>query len=188
MSIPAPRKAVATVAVALAAGLALAGLSPVGSASAQVASPVAPLRVSANTRLGNEPSAARTADTIGWAVNPANPDNAVGMYVDTLRANCVYQATFDGGRTFAGGFLLNPTDFPQPNAVLPLTACDGAAMDTGITWGSGNTVYASWATARNQIENYSLMIARSTNGGRTFERGTLVVNGPGAASYARPEI
>jgi hypothetical protein len=181
----------AAVGAVLAAGLALSGLSPLPSASAQVGGGLSPRMTTPNQRLGDNPSAVRGADVIGFAVNPTNPDNVVATYISTLETDCIYQASFDGGRTWAGGALRNPPGFPQPGATLPQFACNpGSAMDTGIAWGSGQNVYIAWSANRTDQAGGSLVVARSTNGGRSFEPGVLAAEGgaSGAPNYTRPEI
>ncbi|MGH9154817.1 MAG: sialidase family protein, partial [Acidimicrobiales bacterium] len=198
MPIPATRRAVAT--VALAAGLALAGLSPVGSASAQTTG-IGPVRIGENLRLGDEAGSARGRDVPGLAVNPTNPDHIVEVDVDYLRGECDFASTFDGGRTWARGHLRAPAGFAVPPCGQNFDS-GGYAHSNGasVAFGSGLNVYATFSSHRGPFqrpesniiagEGDDSLVARSTDGGRTFEAAVVAIPGGPEAQpfYIRPQL
>ncbi len=156
---------------------------------------VAPGRVSENTRFqrdNNDPLRGR--DMPGLAVNPADPRHVVMIDEDFLAGECDFHASFDGGRTWASGHLTVPEDFADP----PCRTFDSggyAHFNKSVVFGSGQNVYTTFASHRGEQqrpesrvvagEGDSVIVNRSTDGGRTFERGVVAI--PGAAD-SRPFI
>ncbi|MDP8942777.1 MAG: glycoside hydrolase [Actinomycetota bacterium] len=134
----------------------------------------ADLRVGKNFRMLTDTSPARLKDAVGLAVNPRNPRHIVAINAEWLRDACEYNVSFNGGRTWRSGDLRVPDGFSAPCKVGGHLA---SPIDGGVAFGKGNRVYATYASARvnaqNQEQGNSVLVARSTNGGRTF--GTPVV-------------
>lgn len=154
-------------------------------------------------------SAGRARDVPGLAVNPADPNHIVEAEIDPINGNCDYHVSFDGGRTWAGGHLTVSNTIPT----FPAPACDQnfdsggyAHFNTGIAFGSGQNVYVTFSIHRgpfNRPESNAdggngddAVVARSTDGGRTFAPATIAVPGggptatsPGLAGFGmRPQI
>ncbi|MGH9154818.1 MAG: cell wall-binding repeat-containing protein, partial [Acidimicrobiales bacterium] len=165
---------------------ALAGLSPVGSASAQVAG-TGSVRISDDSRLGDEASAVRGRDVPGLAVDPTNPDHVVEVDVDHTRGECDFASTFDGGRTWARGHLRGPAGFPVPACAQRFDSGGYAHGNASVAFGAGQNVYTTYSSHRgadqrpesNIIagEGDDILVNRSGDGGRTFEVASVAIRG-----------
>ena len=149
----------------------------------------------------------RGRDVPGLAVDPSDPNHIVEAEIDPVNLQCDYNVSFDGGRTWTGGHLTvrrggeNPPYGP--------TACDWnfdaggyAHFNTGIVFGSGQNVYITFSAHRggyNRLDTApptqggagdESMVARSTDGGRTFQPAVVAI--PGSTSpqpvSIRPQI
>jgi putative cell wall-binding protein len=152
----------------------------------------------------------RGRDVPGLAVDPANPNHIVEAEGDPINLQCDYNVSFDGGRTWSGGRLTNVAGQDPP---FPTPACDQnfdsggyAHFNTGIVFGSGQNVYITFSVHRgafNRPESNldggfgdDAVVARSTDGGRTFAPATLALPGggpvqgqPGLAGFGmRPQL
>ncbi len=142
----------------------------------------AQLRTGPNFRLfsdATDPSPFRGKDAVGLAVNPRNPRHVVEIQQDLLEGECQFNVSFDGGRTWRGGDLTPPAGFsPRPCTVGNHL---GNQVDGGIRFGSGQNVYVAFSGARINPEGFeeglSAIVARSTNGGRSFQRGVVALSG-----------
>lgn len=181
-----PKKVTAT--AALVAALLLV---QVGSLSAQVP------RTSENTRVGASPAAARGRDIPGLTSNPTNANHLVAVDTNVLAGRCEYNVTFDAGRTWAGGVLTaqpkaGEPAFPAADAQFPDVLCNaGNAADGSVAFGTGQNVYTTFATRRSSSEGFSVVVPRSTDGGRTFLPGVVAMGpapGTTSPSYSRPEL
>ena len=137
------------------------------------------LRTTPNFRLFQDPSFPRGKDAVGLAVNPRNPRHIVEIQADLLDGECEFRTSFDGGRTWSGGDLEAPAGFQtRPCTVGAHLA---GAVDAGITFGSGDNVYAAFSGARlnpdDSEQGQSALVARSANGGRSFGRGNVALRG-----------
>lgn len=165
----------------MAAGVASPAAAAERSSAAQLApSPKSPLRVGTNYPLqfpAGIPIYGR--DAVGLAVNPRNPRHVVAMYSDYKTLWCEVVVSTNSGRTWRRSRLKTPPGFISP----PCTVGDHLAnfVDGGIAFGSGNTVYATFASGRTDDQNdsrgKSVLVARSDNGGRTFGVGTVALAG-----------
>ena len=156
-------------------------------------------RVGDNVRVNTEPESTRGRDAPGLAVNPTNPDHLVEVDVDALRGRCDYSVSFNRGNTWTGGTLSAqplPGDaaFPSPDSGYPNPLCDAissAMSDGSVAFGSGQNVYVPFATRRSTSEGFTAVVARSTDGGRTFEPARVAMWAPpgtSSPSYTRPEL
>lgn len=141
----------------------------------------------------------RGLDIPAMAVDPADPSHIVLVDENFLTSQCEYHVTFDAGRTWAGGPLTTPADFAQP----PCHTFDSggyAHFDQSVVFGSGQNVYTTFASHRGaqerpeihvvQGQGDSVMVAHSTDGGRTFGTAAVAIQGgPGPQPYViRPGI
>ncbi|MGH9165476.1 MAG: hypothetical protein ACRDZW_08205 [Acidimicrobiales bacterium] len=159
--------------------------------TAQVARPGATGRVEANHRLGTEPQPARGKDVPGLAVDPADARHVVAVDIDFLNGRCEHHVSFDGGATWASGLLSAPAGFPAADALFPNPLClPGSAMDGSVAFGSGQNVYTTFAARRSTAEGLSVLVARSTDGGRSFAPAVLALPGgaTGTPRYSNPEL
>lgn len=141
------------------------------------AAPAAPMSVGVNVRLAppGDTAIARAREIPGLAVNPADPRHIVEVEEDFLNGQCLFRATFDGGRTWSGGALRAPAGFPE----RPCVQFDfgGYAHSNGsVAWGAGQNVYTTFSSARPG-ESDSILVARSSDGGRTFAPAVVAIAG-----------
>lgn len=141
----------------------------------------------------------RGVDTPAFAVDPANSNHVVMVDENFLTSQCEFHVTFDAGKSWTGGVLTTPGDFAQP----PCHTFDSGGYahdDQSVVFGSGQNVYTTFASHRGlqerpenhviQGEGDSVMVARSTDGGRTFQIATVAIQGgPGPQPYViRPGV
>ena len=148
-------------------------------------------RISAQRRVGDDPDPLRGHDVPALAADPADPAHIVEVDEDFVHARCVFQTTFDGGRTWKGGELLPPADFPKP-ACSRFEGGDYAHVDGSVAWGTGQNVYTTFSWNRPG-ETDATLVARSTDGGRTFQPATVAIPGlpstdPANEGYDRPKL
>jgi len=108
------------------------------------------------------------------AVDPADPRHIVEVQEDFLRGQCTFRMTTDGGTHWTGGDLRAPEGFPAPCTQFDF---GGYAHSNGsVAWGSAQNVYTTFSSTRPN-ESESLLVARSSDGGRTFERASIAIAG-----------
>jgi hypothetical protein len=148
----------------------------------------------------------RGRDDPGLAVDPADPRHVVMVDEDYIAGQCDFHTSLDGGRTWTDGHLTVPSDFADP----PCRTYDSggyAHFNKSVVWGTGGNVYATFASHRGDQqrpesgvaagEGDSVIVNRSTDGGKTFERGVVAIPGakdsrpfiirPGVAVQPRPQ-
>jgi len=139
-------------------------------------------------------AAGHSRDVPGLAVDPANQNHIVEAEIDPVNFQCDFNASFDGGRTWKGGHLTiqsrgeNPP-FPSPACSQNFDSGGYAHFNTGIVYGSGQNVYITFSAHRgafNRPESNAdagdgddSVVARSTDGGRTFQPAVVAVPGGG---------
>jgi hypothetical protein len=141
----------------------------------------ADIRVSPNFPLRPSGDAVYGRDALGLAVNPRNQRNIVAVYADWVSLNCEVASSTDGGQRWRRFRLRVPEGFTQP----PCTVGNHLAqqLDGGIAFGSQNSVYVTFATGAVSAEQgareqgKSVFVAKSTDGGRTFGVGQVVLRG-----------
>jgi hypothetical protein len=165
-------------------------------------------RVSENTRFQSENrDPVRGRDIPGFAVNPADPRHVVMIDEDFIAGQCDFHTSFDGGRTWAAeGHLTVPSDFADPPCVT-YDSGGYAHLNKSVVWGTGQNVYTTFASHRGPKqrpetgtaagEGDSVLVNRSTDGGRTWERAVVAIQGardsrpfiirPGIAVQPRPQ-
>lgn len=148
-------------------------------------------RISPQVRVGDDPDPLRGHDVPALAVDPADRNHVVEIDEDFVHARCTFQTTFDGGRTWKGGELAPPADFPKP-ACGRFEGGDYAHVDGSVAWGTGQNVYTTFSWNRPGETDASL-VARSTDGGRTFQPATVAIPGlastdPANEGYDRPKL
>lgn len=190
----------ASIGVGMSILLALAGAPAQGEVPAG--------RVSENTRFQSENrDPVRGRDIPGFAVNPADPRHVVMITEEFLTGQCDFATSFDGGRTWeAEGHLTVPLDFADPPCVT-YDSGGYAHFNKSVVWGTGQNVYTTFASHRGPKqrpetgtaagEGDSVLVNRSTDGGRTFERAVVAIQGaresrpfiirPGIAVQPRPQ-
>jgi hypothetical protein len=159
--------------LALAAATALTAIAPAESSAVT--------RVGPNYRLDlpTDPAPLRGRDALGLAVNPNNSDHIVAIWQDLTTQYCETATSFDEGRTWRRVRLKAPEGFVSP----PCTVGGhlAAQLDGGIAFGRGNTVYATFASgdynADGSERGKSVLVAKSTDGGRTFSTGVVALRG-----------
>jgi len=138
-------------------------------------------------------SAARARDVPGLAVDPADPNHIVEAEIDPINLQCDHNVSFDGGATWTGGHLStggNVTPpFNPPTCDQNFDSGGYAHFNTGIVFGSGQNVYITFSVHRgafNRPESNldggngdDAVVARSTDGGRTYAPATIAVPGGG---------
>ncbi len=187
-------------------GVGMSILLAVAGAPAQGEVPAG--RVTENTRFQSENrDPVRGRDIPGFAVNPADPRHVVMITEEFLTGQCDFATSFDGGRTWeAEGHLTVPSDFAQPPCVT-YDSGGYAHFNKSVVWGTGQNVYTTFASHRGpkqrpetgtaQGEGDSVLVNRSTDGGRTFEQAVVAIQGaresrpfiirPGIAVQPRPQ-
>ncbi|MCA1683001.1 MAG: glycoside hydrolase [Actinobacteria bacterium] len=153
-----------------------------------------PGRVVDNTRLdtGNDPLRGR--DIPAMAVDPGDARHIVMVDEDFLAGQCDFHASFDAGKTWAGGHLTAPSGFANP----PCRTFDSggyAHFNKSVVFGSGQNVYTTFASHRGDQqrpesnvvggEGDSVIVSHSTDGGRTFQTGVVAIQG---APDSRPFV
>ncbi len=159
-------------------------LSAAALAAAATATLIAPtaasadIRVSPNFALLPDRNPIYGRDGLGLAVNPANQRHMVAVYADWTNLWCEVAVTQDAGITWRRSRLRAPEEFIQP----PCTVGSHLSqlIDQSIAFGAGNRVYATFASASGNEEapqGQSALVARSTNGGRSFAMGVVALRG-----------
>ena len=163
------RRRPAATALAITAALGAAGPSTAG----------ADIRVSANTPLRPSSDVIYGRDALGLAANPKNPRHIVAVYADWVSLDCEVAVSTNAGRTWRRTRLKAPGGFADP----PCTIGNHLAnqLDGGIAFGSGNAVYVTFATGTVRPDGSgsgkSVLLAKSSDGGRTFGAGAVVLPG-----------
>jgi len=116
----------------------------------------------------------RGHDAVGMAVKPGNTNHIVQTNADWVRATCEHGVSFDRGKTWDRGVLRAPEGFAI--TCDPLGHGPSSLDQYGVDFGSGNNVYATFG-ASNEGEGQSVVVARSTDGGRNFAQGEVALQG-----------
>ncbi len=154
-------------------------LRPALPAPRQASAPRAPIPVSfgPNINLSAESysQAAYQRETT-VAVNPKDPKNVVEGNIDripTPRTNevCSFSFTKDEGQTWRFG---GEVPLEQP---LPLKKGGDAAIDPAMAADADGNLYYSYIDANFTVHSFDVVVAKSTDGGRTFPSFTVARHG-----------
>ncbi len=132
------------------------------------------VRVGKNYRMQTDRKASRAKDAVGLAVDPKDTKHIVSVNTDWADQECEFHTSFDGGRTWRGGDLQAPEGFPEQ--ACSSVGHGASAMEQSVEFGSGNNVYTTFASAPDRAAQ-SVLVAKSTNGGKTFQEGRIALPG-----------
>jgi len=171
----------------LAAATALLAVAPAASSAVTRVGPSYPLKTP-----GEDPFKGR--DAVGLAVNPNDTDHIVAVFQDLTTQHCEVATSFNEGRSWRRTRLKSPEGFISPLCTVGNHL--SGLLNGGIAFGRGDTVYATVASGNfntpNEPRGKSVLVAKSTDGGRTFA--TPIVALPGGPSpsvgpdYRLPQI
>lgn len=131
----------------------------------------------------DEPGPVRGLDVPGLVANPSDPDHLVLTAEDMLAGQCIFRATVDSGSTWDGGPLEAPEGFQSP-ACFEFDVGGYTHTDGSVAFGSDDNVYTTFSAVR-EGEHDSVLVARSSDGGRSFDTATVAIRG-GDADEAGP--
>jgi len=157
------------------AGLVLAAALAAGASTPASAD----VRVSANTSLHPSSDVIYGRDALGMAANPGNPRHIVAVYADWVSLTCEVAVSTNSGKNWRRTALKAPPGFADP----PCTIGNHLAnqLDGGIAFGRGNSVYVAFATGVVKPDGTgsgkSVLLAKSSDGGRSFATGAIVLAG-----------
>ncbi|HVM35664.1 MAG TPA: cell wall-binding repeat-containing protein [Actinomycetota bacterium] len=146
------------------------------------------MRVGRNYLLKVDPRPARARDVVGLAVDPSNPRHVVEVNQEYRDAKCEYHVSFNAGKSWTGGTLKAPEGYVQESC-SPLDDGGWARLNGTVAFGSGKSVYTTFSGFEGEPTGDSILVAKSTDGGRKFARATVAIPGQVAeVEYIRPEI
>ncbi|HEX3621523.1 MAG TPA: sialidase family protein [Acidimicrobiales bacterium] len=157
--------------------------------------------MSANTRVGaDDKDPFRGEDIPGVAVDPADARHLVMLDQNFVTGQCEVRVTFDAGSTWAVTALRAPAAFVSP----PCVEFDSSGyphVNQSIAFGSNNQVYTTFDSTTGPREVFtnatnglgqgdSTLVAKSTDGGKTFGVATVVLAAPPGPQpyYVRPTV
>jgi hypothetical protein len=127
---------------------------------------------------------ARAYEVPSVAVDPKDPNHMVVTDNNLVGGNCTWHVSFDAGRSWKDGVFEPPAGFTR-------CALDSAGflVSGNVVIGPTGTVYFTYTSIAPGAETESVMVATSTDGGRTFAPARVAVAGGGAQpGYRRPSI
>ena len=174
------------------------GAFPAGGASAQSVEG----RVTANARVGaDNPDPFRGGDIPAVAADPSDPRHIVMINQNFVAGECEYRVTFDGGRSWEVGKLRAPDGFLSPPC-RTLSSGGYPHVNQSLAFGTGQNVYTVFDSPKGPQQVYgapsfgqgqadSVLVARSSDGGRTFNTAVVAIAAPEGAAfpfYIRPTL
>nr|MBA2725378.1 exo-alpha-sialidase [Actinomycetota bacterium] len=145
------------------------------------------VRIGPNVRLGTDPHPARGRDVIGMSVDPSDPKHIVQTDWEYPGQRCEYHVTFDGAKTWTRGFLTAPPGFPDPPCYIDNNHPGGRPSDGSVSFGAGGNVYSTFSVEHDGDRN-SIIVVRSTDGGRTFNQSIAAIPYSTDVDYRRPKL
>jgi putative cell wall-binding protein len=133
-------------------------------------------------------------DAVGLAVNPRDRSHVVAVYTDLDTLECYVARSFNRGRTWRSTALEAPPGYVDPPCTVGRHLA--ALVDQSIAFGKKRNVYVTFASAvadaSGEPGGKSVIVAKSTNGGRAFRTGVVALQGapqvdPGP-DYTLPEL
>jgi hypothetical protein len=191
------RKRTSAVLVLVACGVVVAADAP-GPASGQAAGG----NVTANVRVGTDNlDPFRGGDIPAVAADPADPRHIVMANDNFVTGECEFRVTFDGGSSWDAGKLKAPDGFLSPPC-RTLSSGGYPHMNQSLSFGTGQNVYTVFdspkgaqqvfgAPSFGQGQADSVLVARSSDGGRTFATAVVAIAAPDGAPfpfYIRPTL
>ena len=157
--------------------------------SAGLAAPAgADVRVGKNYPLLPSSDPVYGRDAVGFAVNPRDPKHIVSVYTDLDTFHCEVASSFDGGRRWRRTRLKAPAGYVSPPCTVGRHL--SALLDQSIAFGKGRTVYTTFSSPvvgpTGEPQGKSVLVARSTDGGRSFPTAKVVLTG-GASVERGPD-
>ena len=140
-------------------------------------------------RANDDPRPARGYEVPSLAVDPDDPQHVVVTDINLVGGLCGWHVTFDGGETWEDGLFELPEQFRNCNLDSA-----GFLPAGNVDRGPSGTYYFAFSSARvgddgRPIEGESVLVTRSTDGGRSFEPAEVAVpGGPVGVSYVRPSL
>ncbi len=171
------------------AGILVAGTLLLTSSSILPASGASGATVTANTRVGPPASDPfRGADIPGVAVDPSDSRHLVLLDENFVTGQCEVHVTFDGGSKWETTSLRAPAAFVTPPC-QQFNSGGYPHVNQSIAFGSNNQVYAVFdsTTGPRQVftnpsinsgQGDSTLVAKSTDGGKTFGVATVALPAP----------
>lgn len=177
---------------------AVLGAFPTSGASAQSVEG----RVTANARVGaDNPDPFRGGDIPAVAADPSDPRHIVLINQNFVGGECEYRVTFDGGRSWEGGALKAPAGFAS-SPCRTLSSGGYPHVNQSLAFGTGQNVYTVFDSPKGPQQVYgapsfgqgqadSVLVARSSDGGRTFNTAVVAIAAPDGSPfpfYIRPTL
>ncbi len=140
-------------------------------------------------RANADPRPARGYEVPSVVVDPDDPDHLVVADVNLVGGLCGWHVSFDGGEQWEDGVFELPDGFK--NCQLDSA---GFLSAGNVARGPSGTLYYVFSSARvneakQHLEGESVLVARSTDGGRTFAPATVAVPGGSTeVNYVRPSV
>ncbi|MGH9224785.1 MAG: sialidase family protein [Acidimicrobiales bacterium] len=137
-------------------------------------------------RASSDPRLGRGFEGASVAVDPADQNHIVVTDANMTAGHCTWHTTFDRGKEWVDGTFQEPPGYTGCH----INGAAGGHVPTGpggVSFGSTGTIYATYGSAaQEQGTRESIILARSTDGGKTFN--TSVASRPPGddISYARP--
>jgi hypothetical protein len=181
----------------VACGVVVAAVAP-GTASGQASGG----KVTANARVGADNlDPFRGGDIPAVAADPADPRHIVMANDNFVTGECEFRVTFDGGSSWEAGRLKAPAGFLSPPC-RTLSSGGYPHMNQSLAFGTGQNVYTVFdspkgpqqvfgAPSFGQGQADSVLVARSSDGGRTFATAVVAIAAPDGAPfpfYIRPTL
>ena len=170
-------------------GVLLAPL-PAGGASSEPAVG----SVTANVRVGaDNPDPFRGGDIPAVAADPGDPRHIVMVNDNFVTGECEFRVTFDGGSRWDAGKLKAPDGFPSPPC-RTLSSGGYPHVNQSLAFGTGQNVYTVFDAPKGPQQVYgapsfgqgqadSVLVARSSDGGRTFNTAVVAIAAPDGAPF-----
>ena len=157
----------------------LAAVAASGALLGIVPGAQADLRVGKNYRLNADSSAFRGKDQVALAVDPANPQHVVEVNADYLTEGCEHTVSFDGGATWSPAVRFANLPGFRPTCRVPGHLAD--QLYQTVAFGRGQNVYVAMIAPKEAAgggeEGASVVVSKSTDGGKTFSTPTVAMRG-----------
>ncbi len=155
-----------------------------GSESAAVTACVFP-----PCRAAENPVPVRGYENPSIAVNPSDPNHMIVMTNDLIGARCSWHVTFNRGQEWKDNYFQIPPGYTQCGLESA-----GHLSSGNVTFGPSGTVYATISSAGGlsgdvASEKESVLLYRSTDGGRSFAQATVAAKPPSPEiAWVRPSV